>query len=110
MAKNETTVTDDFGDEDKVQSLQINLWDYKENKEIVGIVTEVSEGNFNGKKIGLQTETSEEIVYLPELSALNSKLKNVVVSDKIKLVYLGQEKAKSSGRYYETFDVYIKSQ
>ena len=111
MKKGERQVAiDDFTEEDKVENEGLNLWDYKAEKEIVGFVVEVSSGSYNGQKIGLQTETSEEVVYIPELSALNTQLSKVVVGDKVKLVYKGQEKAKKSGRYYEIFDVFIKHQ
>jgi len=108
--KNETNaVIDDFTDEDKQESPSINLWDYKEQKEIVGIVEEVGEGNFGGKRIGLKTNDSEnELIYLPELTALNTKLSKIEVGNKIKVVFNGEEKSKKSGRYYMVFDVFIK--
>jgi hypothetical protein len=102
-------IIDDFTDKDEVSSSR-NLWDYKEETEIVGIVKEISNGNFNGKTIGLLTNAGEELVYLPELTALNSKLKDVAIEDKVKVVYEGEEKGKKSGRMYAVFKVSIKHQ
>jgi hypothetical protein len=110
MTEEKNTVIDDFDENDKIQTESLNFWDYKENKEIVGIVKSVEEGNYGGKKIGLQTNESEELVFIPELTALNSKLKDVEEENKIKIVYLGEEKSKKSGRMYMTFDVFIKSE
>jgi len=109
MSKNEQAVIDDFSDEDKQENEQLNFWNVKEDKEIVGIVKVVEAGNYGGKKIGLKTNDSEdELTFIPELTALNNKLKDLVVGDKIKIVYLGEEKSKTSGRMYLTFDFFLK--
>jgi beta-phosphoglucomutase-like phosphatase (HAD superfamily) len=109
MSKNEQAVIDDFSDEDKQENEQLNFWDCKAQKEIVGIVEVVEAGSYGGKKIGLKTNDSEEeLTFIPELTALNSKLKDLVVGDKIKLVYTGEEKSKTSGRMYMTFDFFLK--
>lgn len=109
MSKTETNVIlDDFKDEDKQKNEQLNFWNVKEDKEIVGIVKVIEVGNYGGKKIGILTNASEELVFIPELTALNSKLKDLVIEDKIKIVYLGEEKSKTSGRMYLTFDFFLK--
>ncbi len=104
--ESQTALVDDFTDDDKVKT-DVNLWKYNEVKELLGVVKSIEEGRFNGKKITLLNHNNE-VVVLPELSALNSKLKNVEVGKKVKIVYLESVKAEKSGRYYEDFDVFIK--
>lgn len=101
------TLSDDFDDNDKVETPQLNLWDWKNEDTIVGIIREIGEGNFDGRKIGVITKEGGDLVYIPEMVALNSALKDAVIGDKLKIVHTGQEKSKNK-RIYETFDVFIK--
>lgn len=97
---------DDFTEEDKIQS-NLTFWKPKEDKEIIGLFVKWENDNF-GEHAVLQVE--DEKIHLPNLMALNSKLKlkNVVETEKVKVVYLGEKKSEKSGRIYEDFDVYVK--
>ena len=107
MKKDEQVIIDDFEENDKIENESLIFWDYKSQNEIVGVVEVFENGNYGGHKIGLKTN-SEELIFIPELTALNSKLSNLEIGNKIKIVYKGEEKSKKSGRMYMTFDVYIK--
>lgn len=108
--KSETNaVLDDFTDNDKVVGASIEFWNFKEEKEIVGLFLEMVPDNYNEHAV---LNTGEQLVHLPNLTALNGKLKKAKVSadDKVKVVYLGEVKSKKTGRMYEDFDVFVKSQ
>ena len=95
---------DNFTDEDKIKS-SLNLWAYKENKTIIGEFVKYENGNF-GKQAVLLVDEKE--VSIPSLSVLNSKLGKLEKGNRVKIVYTGEEKAEESGRYYSTFDVFVK--
>ena len=97
-------VIDDFKDEDKVVS-EGNFWDYRANKEIIGIFKRYDKDAF-GEHVVL--EVGQEEIALPNLTALNGKLKRAVEGDKVKIVSLGEEKSKQTGRIYFDFEVFIK--
>lgn len=101
-------VIDDFTDTDKVQA-QTDFWKFKENKEVIGLFKRFETDSF-GEHCVLQTEDEIEL-HLPNLTALNGKLKSGQVQEgnKVKICYVGQTKAKQSGRLYEDFDVFIKT-
>lgn len=106
MAKEEqTAIIDDFNDEDKVEN-NLNLWDYNESNEIVGIIERKEQGMY-GDQIILKDNTNEEVV-IPSLTALNTQLFKANVGDKVKIVYKGEEKSKKTGRMYKNFEVFIK--
>ena len=96
-------VIDDFSDTDKIPS-DMNFWDYKESKEIIGIFKEFVKDSYGEHAV---IESGEEI-HLPNLTALNGKLKRASSGDKIKVVNLGEKKSDKTGRMYYDFDVYIK--
>lgn len=100
----ENKVIDDFTDEDKVQS-DMNFWDYKEAKEIIGSFIGFQKDGF-GEHPLLKVEGKE--IHLPNLTALNGKLKRAKEGDKVKVVNLGEKKSDKTGRMYYDFDVFIK--
>lgn len=98
-------IADDFNEDDKVTS-DLKLWNYKEDKELLGVVISIDpEGNF-GRTIVVDTE-AEKGLTIPSLTALSTKLKDVVVGNKIKLICLGLVRGKNKRDYYD-FDVFIK--
>ena len=97
-------VIDDFSEEDKVQS-DMNFWDYKENKELIGVFKDFQKDSY-GEHAILEVNKSE--LHLPNLTALNSKLKRAKMGNKVKVVNLGEKKSEKTGRMYYDFDVYIK--
>jgi len=104
-AEKQQTIADDFSDEDKVTS-DLKLWNYKEDKELIGAIVKIDpEGNF-GRTIIVDT-AEEKDVTIPSLTALNTKLKNAMVGNKIKIVCLGLVRGKNKRDYYD-FDVFIK--
>jgi len=104
-AEKQQTIADDFSDEDKVTS-DLKLWNYKEDKELIGAIVKIDpEGNF-GRTIIVDTAEEKEVT-IPSLTALNTKLKNAMVGNKIKIVCLGLVRGKNKRDYYD-FDVFIK--
>lgn len=107
----ENLFEDNFDENDKIGN--VDFWDYKSEGQIVGLFRRFDKDNY-GEHSVLQTEdktTGEKTEkHLPNLTALNGKLKagDVNENSKIKIVYKGQQKAKS-GRFYEDFDVFIKN-
>jgi len=98
-------IVDDFVESDKVVS-DLNLWNYKENKVLVGVVVSIDEAGTFGRTIVVDTAEQKDLT-IPSLTALNTKLSNVAVGNKIKLICLGLVKGKNRRDYYD-FDVFIK--
>lgn len=103
----QTTIIDDFDDEDKVES-NLNIWNYNEEPEIVGIQLRREVGLY-GDQIVLNDTSNKEVV-LPYLTALNTKLLKAEDGDKIKIIYKGELKSQKTGRMYKDFEVFIKKQ
>lgn len=107
---NETTekqqsIADDFSDSDKITS-DLKLWNYKDNSTLVGVIVKIDpEGNF-GRTIIVDTAEEKDLT-IPSLTALNTKLSNAIVGNKIKIVCLGMVRGKNKRDYYD-FDVFIK--
>ena len=98
-------IADDFSDEDKITS-DLKLWNYKDNSTLVGVIVKIDpEGNF-GRTIIVDTAEEKDLT-VPSLTALNTKLKEAVVGNKIKIVCLGMVRGKNKRDYYD-FDVFIK--
>jgi hypothetical protein len=106
MADKQKTFVDaeDFTDADKVP--QLVFWNYKEKKEIMGVVVDINEEGQYGRTITLDTNEANGIS-LPNLATLNTKLKNVQVGNKLKIVNLGTKKSSETRRDYYDFDVWI---
>jgi len=104
-------IIDDFSDEDKVES-NLEFWKHKEEPEVIGLFSRWETDNY-GEHGVIKTiiDEKESELHLPNLTALNGKLKQKQVKegDKIKIVNLGEKKAEKSGRLYIDFDVYVKS-
>lgn len=97
---------EDFTDDDKVQS-SLSFWNYTDNPELIGVFNRWEEDQYSQHAV-LIVDNVE--THLPNLTALTGKLKAGLVKkdDKVKLIYIGEEKAKS-GRVFKNFDVFIKS-
>jgi len=105
IADNKQVIIDDFTEDNKVIS-DLKLWNYKEEKALIGVVIAIDEeGNF-GRTIIVDTETEKGLT-VPSLTALNTKLSKVKVGQKIKIVCLGIVRGKNKRDYYD-FDVFIK--
>lgn len=100
----ENKVIDDFTAEDKVVS-EGNFWDYKANNELIGIFKRYDKDAY-GEHVVL--EVNQEEIALPNLTALNGKLKKAEEGNKVKIVSLGEQKSKQTGRIYFDFEVFIK--
>lgn len=107
MTEEKQKLLDDFGEEDKVNSSNSTFWNFKEEKVIIGLFVRWEKDSF-GEHGVLQTEEEVE-VHLPNLMALNGKLKagDIEPSNKVKVEYSGSVKSKT-GRLYEDFNIYIK--
>lgn len=103
----EQQIVDDFTEEDKVKS-DLRLWDYKNdsNKVLVGVVTEIDESGAFGRTVIVDT-AEEKGITIPSLTALQTKLSNVKVGNRLKIINLGIVRGKNKRDYYD-FDVYIK--
>lgn len=98
--------TDDFTDADEIKSAPLNLWKYKEQREIMGIISEIGDGQF-GTQITLDVG-NEDFIVLPSLTALNSRLAEAKTGQKVKIVYVGDTKSQKTGRMYADFKVFLK--
>lgn len=106
MTKEEkNAIVDDFTDDDEVKS-ELNLWNYKDDKEIIGVVLRKEEGQY-GEQVVLSAGEDNEVT-LPSLTALNTKLANVEIGAKVKIVYLGEVRSEKTGRMYSDFKVFTK--
>lgn len=94
----------EFSDSDLIMQ-STDFWKFKEQKQVVGLF-ERWETDSYGQHAVLMVDDSE--LHLPNLTALNGKLKNAKTGNAVKIEYLGQAKGKKSGRLYEDFRVYIK--
>lgn len=97
-------VIDDFSEDDKVSS-DMNFWDYKNQSNLVAVFKRFDKDAYGEHPV---VESEEKEVHLPNLTALNSKLKSADIGDKVKVVNLGEKKSEKTGRMYYDFDVYIK--
>ena len=104
-AEKQQSITDDFSDEDKVTS-NLKLWDYKDNSTLVGVITAIDPDGQFGRTIVVDT-AEEKGLTIPSLTALNTKLHDAIVGNKIKIVCLGLVRGKNKRDYYD-FDVFIK--
>lgn len=97
---------DDFNEENEVTGQPMNLWNYKEQPEILGKIIRIEKGRYSDRQIVLES-ASEEVV-LPSLTALMSKLMDAEELQKVKIKYLGDKKSTKTGRLYADFKVWIK--
>jgi len=100
----ENKVIDDFSDVDKVSS-DLNFWDYKNQKEVIGVF-KVFQKDAYGEHPVLVIGSEE--LHLPNLTALNSRLRSAEAGNKVKIVNLGEKKSAKSGRMYYDFEIFIK--
>ena len=104
-AEKQQSIADDFNDEDKVTS-DLKLWNYKDNSTLVGVIVKIDPDGQFGRTIIVDTEEEKDLT-IPSLTALNTKLCNAIIGNKIKLVCLGMVRGKNKRDYYD-FDVFIK--
>lgn len=97
-------VMDDFSDEDKVGS-SMNFWDYKNNNQVIGVFMDFQKDGFGEHAV---LEVNQQELHLPNLTALNSKLRRAKLGNKVKIVNLGEKKSEKTGRMYCDFEVFIK--
>ena len=97
-------VVDDFSEDDKMKT-DFNFWDYKVTKEAIGVFSAFEKDTYGEHAVMI---AGSDAIHLPNLTALNSKLKRAKAGDKIKVVNLGEKKSEKSGRMYYDFDIYIK--
>jgi hypothetical protein len=100
----ENKVIDDFTDQDKVVG-ESNFWDYKANPTLIAVFKGYQKDAY-GEHVVVETGGVE--IALPNLTALNAKLRKAEIGDKIKVVSLGEQKSKQTGRIYFDFNVFIK--
>lgn len=101
----QTNFDDDFSDSDEFKS-DLNLWDYKEKTELIGVVKAIDEDGQFGRTIVVDTAEAENVT-VPSLTALSTKLAKVQVGNKVKIVNLGLVRGKNKRDYYD-FKVFIK--
>jgi len=102
-------IEDNFSEDDKVQT-DMTFWNPKEDKEVIGLFKRWEEDAYGGHAV-VQTAEKEEL-HLPNLTALNGRLKqgNVEEGNKIKVIPTGEKKSEKSGRMYQDFDIFIKKE
>lgn len=98
------TALPEFSDQDEVKQ-SLDFWKFKEDKEVVGVFVRWEQDSYGQHAV---IDVDSEELHLPNLTALNGKLRTAVKGNAIKIVHLGQAKGKKSGRLYEDFQVFIK--
>lgn len=98
-------LSDDFSDDDKVTN---NFFKFEnESDSVIGKLISITKSKqFDTNQYELLT--SDGNVTIGGYSALNSKITEDMIGKKLKIVYLGETKAKKGGRMYKTFDVFVK--
>jgi hypothetical protein len=99
----EQKIIDDFSDADKVTANMI-FWDYRTESYIIGTFDRWEKDSFGEHAVIV----ADEEIHLPNLTALNGKLRQAEKGNKVKIVTLGEKKSEKSGRMYFDFDVFVK--
>jgi hypothetical protein len=82
-------------------------WDFHEDKEFIGIfVSAESEVGPNKSNLYNFRLENGDIMGVWGNTILDSRFKNLMVGEKIKVVYKGKEKSPKTGREYNNFEVY----
>jgi hypothetical protein len=96
---------DDFTAQDEIRN-ESNLWDYKqEGNTLIGHVVSVNENGVYGREVTVDTGSEQKVV--PTLTALTTKLKDVMVGDKVKIVTVGLVRSMNKKEYWD-FQVFVK--
>lgn len=106
MKNNKDMSLDAFNDEDKLENNTI-FWNYREDKAIIGKFKAWETDGF-GQHVVLQVEGED--IHLPNLVALNSKLKSADLkeNDLLKIEFKAEVKSQKSGRVYNDFHIWLK--
>jgi len=97
--------TDDFNEKDELQLEPLNFWKYREQTEIIGKFLKWHQGTYGDTAV---LEVAGEEVFVPNVSALKTKLAGLKEGNRVKILYKGELKAKKGGRMYGDFQVFIK--
>lgn len=104
----QTTLEDDFNENDKVGELE--FWDYHNTNSVIGYFQEWKP-NAYGEHAIIDTSGNGDLLGLPNLTALNSKLKQIsslARGTKVKVVFLGAKVSEKTNRTYLDFDIFAK--
>jgi hypothetical protein len=95
----------------KIEVQSGDTWDYKNDKEIQGVLLSKEEnvGPNNSKMYKLQTPDGKEIGVWGS-TVLDLRFGKIEIGEEIKLIYLGKEKSPKTGREYHSFEVYHRAQ
>lgn len=86
-----------------------SVWDYKTNKELIGIYQGKREHIGPNDQNMYDFDVNGEAVSVWGTAFLNNKLGNIAVGDEVKIVYEGKLKNPKTGREFNAFRIYTKS-
>lgn len=91
MGKDNKTLDFDFDESDSVKvANNFHIFDLENNRDVVGILKEITEGNF-GNQYKIET-ASGDLINVGSYSALNSLITDDMVSKPVKIHYEGEVK------------------
>lgn len=86
----------------------LNVWlPEKEGDTLIGKVVEINPETLYGYALKVKTD-DEEVFQTPAHKYLQSRLVQLALNDRIKIVYTGTEIAKSTGRRMNTYTLHRK--
>lgn len=100
-------ITLDNWEEVSPQTDIVPVWDYKKDKEIVGIYKTALTNIGPNKSNMYHLETENGVVGVWGTSLLDSRFAQISLGSKVKLVYEGFAKSDKTGRNYHNFKTFI---
>lgn len=82
-------------------------WDYKNNKQIIGVFKRMESGVGPNNSNIYYLETEDGVIGVWGTTLLDARLKNLNIGEEVKLVYLGEKPSPNrKGKNYHDFDIY----
>jgi len=86
-------------------------WNFKEDKELVGtFLSAESEVGPNKSSLYNFKDEDGEVIGVWGNTILDSRFKNLVIGDRVKIAYKGKETSPKTGREYHNFEVFKSRQ
>jgi hypothetical protein len=82
-----------------------NVWDFEQDKELIGVLIRKPEGQFGGNDFILEVKEKGEVLIYGK-TVLQNKMNDLKEGTVIKIEYLGKVTSPKTRRTYEDFRVY----
>lgn len=95
----------------KWKKIEMNpTWNFEEDKEIVGTYVSMEENvGTNNSNIYSLKKADSSLIGIWGSTLLDHRFKNIQIGDEVKIVYLGKETSEKTGREFNNFEVYTRS-